>query len=345
MDAKEKLQLQLIRIMSADLSDEQLNRLKNTMSAVMWDYSVNEIENTGISENTGDKSKELMQYYAVSKLACNTSKDTIAQYLMVVRQLCEVTRKPVNEITKDDIKYFLVAYPKLKGIKASTMDSKRRYLSAFFSHLYKNKMIAENPMETIEPVKHKKALKKPLSEEEMTKIKLSCYDRPRDIALIVFLLETGIRVSECMNLDISDVDFDKREVKILGKGNKERIVYFTGKSNVLLKRYLDSREDINSELPCCCGVPLFVNDNKPHGRMSKSSIEHLLKKIGKDSGVTRIHPHLLRATFATELANKDMPLDMIAKLLGHANMNTLKYYVLRDYDEIQHSYRKIGSVA
>ena len=276
MDAKEKLQLQLIRIMSADLSDEQLNRLKNTMSAVMWDYSVNEIENTGISENTGDKSKELMQYYAVSKLACNTSKDTIAQYLMVVRQLCEVTRKPVNEITK---------------------------------------------------------------------IKLSCYDRPRDIALIVFLLETGIRVSECMNLDISDVDFDKREVKILGKGNKERIVYFTGKSNVLLKRYLDSREDINSELPCCCGVPLFVNDNKPHGRMSKSSIEHLLKKIGKDSGVTRIHPHLLRATFATELANKDMPLDMIAKLLGHANMNTLKYYVLRDYDEIQHSYRKIGSVA
>lgn len=61
--------------------------------------------------------------------------------------------------------------------------------------------------------------------------------------------------------------------------------------------------------------------------------------------MTRLHPHLLRATFATELANKDMPLDMIAKLLGHSNMSTLRHYVLRDYNDINYSYRKIGSVA
>lgn len=344
MDAKERLQLQVLRIMSQDLSEEQLNRLKNSMSAVMWDYSVNEIETTEIKEYEGDKSEELMQYFAVSKLACNTSKDTITQYLMAVEQLCSFTHKRVDEIAKEDVRYFLVIYAKNNNVKPSTMESKRRYLSSFFNFLYLNKKIKDNPMANIEPVRCKKALKKPLSEEELTKIKLSC-DNIRDLALIVFMLETGIRVSECANLSISDLDFDRKECKILGKGNKERIVYFTGKSSVLLKKYFDSRADINSNLLCCCNVPLFTISRQPYSRLNKFAIESVLKKIGKQSGVTRLHPHLLRATFATELANKDMPLDMIAKLLGHSNMSTLRHYVLRDYNDINYSYRKIGSVA
>ena len=345
MDAKERLQLQVLRIMSQDLSEEQLNRLKNSMSAVMWDYSVNEIETTEIKECEDDKSEELIQYFAVSKLSCNTSKDTITQYLMAVEQLCSFTHKRVDEITKEDIRYFLVIYAKNNNIKASTMDCKRRYLSSFFNFLYLNKKIKDNPMASVEPVRYKRTLKKPLSEEELTKIKLSCSNNPRDLAMIVFMLETGIRVSECASLNISDLDFDRKECKILGKGNKERIVYFTGKSSVLLKRYFDSRIDINSNLLCCCNVPLFTVARQPYGRLNKSAIEAILRKIGRQSGVTRLHPHLLRATFATELANKDMPLDMIAKLLGHSNMNTLKYYVLRDYSDINYSYRKIGSVA
>lgn len=346
MEAKEKLQLQLLRLMENELSSEQLKRLKDNMSAVMYDYGVTEIDSTELSNYEGSKTDQLIKYYAVSKLASNTSKETVIQYVRVVRQLCDTVHKELDEITKEDVRYFLIDYGKRNNIRDVTMDSKRRYLSSVYAYLYANDMIAHNPMVAVEAIKCRKRLKKPLSEEEIERLRLGCNDA-RDRAMLIFFLETGIRVSELARLNISDIDFQKREVKVLGKGNKERIVYFTGKSYVALTEYFKTRADMQGGVLMFpnANLPLFIASRQPLNRLTKNAIEGIIKRIGIRSGVARVHCHLLRATFATSLARRGVTIDKTAQLLGHANLHMIDRYVLISQDELQEAIRKVGSAA
>lgn len=93
MEAKEKLQLRLLRMMSDKLSDEQLKTLKDSMPAVMYDYGITEINDTELTQYEGGKTEQLIKYYTVSKLASNTSKETIMQYVRVAKQLCDSISK------------------------------------------------------------------------------------------------------------------------------------------------------------------------------------------------------------------------------------------------------------
>lgn len=347
MEAKEKLQLRLLRMMSNSLSDEQLKILKDSMSAVMYDYGVTEIDDTELAQYEGSKTEQLIKYYTVSKLASNTGRETIVQYVRVVRQLCDICHKELDEITKEDVRYFLIEYARKNNIKASTMDSKRRYLSSVYSYLYANEMIPKNPMSAVEPIKTKKVIKKPLTDEEIERLKLACKSK-RDLAILILFLETGVRVSELSRINISDIDFIRREIKILGKGNKERIVFFTGKSYVMLTEYLKDREDINNgNVLTLWGTdkPLFVSNKAPHERLQKAGIQRTITDLRETSGVHRVHCHLLRATYATALARRGVGIDVIAKLLGHANLHTIDRYVLIEHDELQEAIRKVGSAA
>ena len=347
MEAKEKLQLRLLRMMSNALSDEQLKTLKDSMSAVMYDYGITEIDDTELAQYEGSKTEQLIRYYTVSKLASNTDRETIVQYVRVVRQLYDICHKELDEITKEDVRYFLIEYARKNNIKASTMDSKRRYLSSVYSYLYANEMIPKNPISAVEPIKTKKVIKKPLTDEEIERLKLTCKSK-RDLAILVLFLETGVRVSELSRINISDIDFIRREIKILGKGNKERIVFFTGKSYVMLTEYLKDREDINNgNVLTLWGTdrPLFVSSKAPHERLQKAAIQRTITDLRKLSGVRRVHCHLLRATYATALARRGVGIDVIAKLLGHVNLHTIDRYVLIEHDELQEAIRKVGSAA
>lgn len=102
---------------------------------------------------------------------------------------------------------------------------------------------------------------------------------------------------------------------------------------VRLKKYLNNRNG-----GCAIDSPLFSTLIKPYRHMNKSGVENILKTLGENSGVIRLHPHLLRATFATNLSKKGVPIDVIAKLLGHANLNTITRYVLVTDDYIQKRY-------
>ena len=124
------------------------------------------------------------------------------------------------------------------------MDIKRKYLSSVFSYLYKHKKIADNPMSIVEPVKYKKCIKVPLKDEEIELLKINTTNS-RDLAIIHFFLDTGVRVSELCGINLEDVDFKNYTCKVLGKGNKERTVAFSGKTAMRLNEYLKQRKDIN----------------------------------------------------------------------------------------------------
>lgn len=352
VNAKEQLINDLVMKL-ADKVGIGIGELKNIITMELYNYSVDKIETTDLSIGDGSVTISLFNYFKIGKLSSGMQKNSIRRYYEVVEQLCNFTHKELNMITSEDINIFLYMYKDIYKIQDSTMQSKRLYLSSVFSYLYKHKKISYNPMEVIEPIKCKVKVKQPLSDEEVEKIRMACEQQRgkvshRNIAMINFMLDTGVRVGELCSINLSDVDFVKKRVLILGKGNKERYVYFSDRTKVRLEMYFKDRRDISMNgfnVTHCIDCPLFANINSKYGRLSKSSVESILKTVGKLSNVIRLHPHLLRATFATNLARKGVDINTIAKALGHSNLNTIHRYVLLSDEQINNAIKKVGYAA
>lgn len=351
-NSKEQLVNALV-IRLADKVGISIGELKNIITMELYDYSVEKIKNTELSVGDGSVTASLFNYFKIGKLSAGMQPDSIRRYYETIEQLCSFTHKELNMIDAEDINIFLYMYKDIYKIQDSTMQSKRLYLSSVFSYLYKHKKINSNPMELIEPIKCKIKVKQPLSDEEVERVRMACEEQKgkvsrRNIAMINFMLDTGVRVGELCNINISDVDFVKKRVLILGKGNKERYVYFSDRTKVRIEVYFKDRTDIdfnNMRSTYAIDCPLFANVNSKHGRLSKSSVENILKKVGELSNVKRLHPHLLRATFATNLARKGVDINTIAKALGHANLNTIHRYVLLSDEQVNTAIKSVGYAA
>lgn len=340
MGTKENLINELSIRMSIQLS-VSAKEVKDILVVALHEYSVEKIESTEITTTDGSITERLWNYYCIGKLGANKREETLEQYKRAVYQLCGLVKKELNMITSDDVQYYLVMWRKMYKVKDSTMESRRLYLSSVFSYLYKHKKIAENPMVVIEPIAYKECVKVPLSEEEMERIRVACGGNKRELAIVEFFISTGVRVSELCSINLEDIDFINNRCKVLGKGNKERFVYFTGKCKVRLEEYLKSRKDIESKDGISkIGIPLFASNDKNSHRLHKSGVSLIVKTIGKLANVARLHCHLFRATFATNLAKMGVDLNIIARALGHANLNTVSRYVLLSEEQIDYALRK-----
>lgn len=328
-----------------DLSKDQLNNLKSQLQLSLHNYSISKIETTELSIGNGDTTRELLEYFTICKLGSGRNRKTIKQYVLVANQLCNLVNKKLNMITSDDVIYFLAKYPYIKDkvVSKCTMDSKRRYLSSIFSLLKKHKKINENPMDMVEQIKYKSKIKQPLEKKEIENIKRAILYKKnkmmkaRNIAILQLFLDTGLRVSELSNIDISDINFDKKEIKVLGKGNKERIVFFTDDTLNSLKRYLEYRDIKEYNVD----IPLFMN-NANTRRLKSSGIQNMLKALRKPSGINRLHCHLLRSTAATNLVKDGISIDIVDKYLGHSGLNVIQKYVINSQEHIKHELQKVG---
>ncbi len=157
-------------------------------------------------------------------------------------------------------------------------------------------------------------------------------DNPRDLAMINLLASTGIRVGELVNLNRADVDFENRECIVFGKGNKERKVYFDARTKIHLQKYLASRTDDNEAL--------FVSLIKPFDRLQISGVEIRLRKIGRDLGIHKTHPHKFRRTLATMAIDKGMPIEQVQQLLGHQSIDTTLQYAMVNQANVKNSCKK-----
>ena len=140
----------------------------------------------------------------------------------------------------------------------------------------------------------------------------------RDRAIVDLLASSGIRVSECVGLNISDVDLDKREITVFGKGEKWRTSHIDAATVVSIRKYLSTRNDDSKAL--------FVCNKRPHKRISTSGVRRCLHKLSDESGVPDIIPHRFRHTMATSAISKGMPIESVQTVLGHANIGTTMHY-------------------
>ena len=158
-----------------------------------------------------------------------------------------------------------------------------------------------------------------------------CCTNERDVSILDMLSSTGMRVGELARLNRDDVDFEARECIVLGKGSKERRVYFDARTKVHLKRYLDNRRDESNAL--------FVSLDSRACRMSIGGIELRIRQLGIASG-EKAYPHKFRRTLATRAIDKGMPIEQVQKMLGHSRIETTMHYALVNESNVRLSHRK-----
>ena len=324
-------------VMKEEIANNVLLRLKNfpvAMREQVYEAVIAELANAHFSPDS-DKddtasSLETLNKFVTTKRIEGMSEQTLQRYYYEVKQLIEYCQKPLSNITSDDVRDYLSyrkTSTKLKPLSNRTLDGMRRVFCSFFNWLVAEKLLTYNPMSTIKSIKYKKKVRKPFSTLEIQLLKEACKDN-REVALIDWLLSTGCRVSEVVNTDIDDVDFETMECIVTGKGDKERRVYLTPICAMHLKRYLEERKDIS---------PALFN-GKGTDRLSKAGIERVVKEIGKRAGVADVHPHRFRRTLGSELYAKGMPLLDIAQILGHEDIGTTQIYCYADPVNVKNGY-------
>ena len=260
------------------------------------------------------------------------SDRTIDYYSKTITHMIATIPFPVRKVTTENMREYLSDYQKINNCSNVTVDNVRRNISSFFSWLEEEDYILKSPMKRIHKIKTKKAVKTVISDEGIERLRDHCTEC-RDLAMIDLLYSTGMRVGELVNLNIEDIDLERRECVVYGKGDKERRVYFDAKAKVHLKSYIESRQDTNAAL--------FVTLNAPHKRLKISGVEIRIRELGRSIDLERIHPHKFRRTMATRAIDKGMPIEQVQKILGHSQIDTTMQYAMVNQANVKSSHQKI----
>lgn len=311
------------------LSDEQMKQVSSSIKDVLAKYEIN--KRTSNEERREKENTELLDTFLSAKKIEGCSDKTIHYYQSSIVKLLNGLSKCIKEICTNDIRRYLAEIQEENNLSKVTIDNLRRIFSSFFSWLEDEDYIAKSPVRRIHKVRTDTLVKEVLSDENIETLRDNC-NEVRDLAMIDLLLSTGVRVGELVKMNRADIDFQERQCKVFGKGNKEREVYFNARTKIHLQRYLESRTDDNPAL--------FVTLLKPHTRLTISGVEVRLRKMGKDVHIDKVHPHKFRRTLATMAIDRGMPIEQVQKLLGHVRIDTTLHYAMVNQQNVKIAHRK-----
>ena len=251
---------------------------------------------------------------------------------------CESPKDVTLDILSSIDAMFIEDYMDGRVITNGKASIKRKItaLSVFYSYFYRNDLVSQNPVAKIErPRLHDKQIVRMDAAEtanfldtveygvNLTNKQLQYHEKTktRDLALLTLMLSTGIRISECVGLDINDVDLDNTSIKITRKGGKEAIVYFSDEAIEPLEAYIQERKKIEAQKGH--ENALFLSSQKK--RISVRTVENMVKKYSQSSvPLKHITPHKLRSTYGTALYQETSDIYLVADVLGHSDVNTTR---------------------
>ena len=324
---RDELIAEVVQRMLPYLDNKQLVNLQNNLNLVLQRYEV-ELIDGGNSENDN---QELVEKFISAKRVEGCSEKTLKYYLATIEAMNSRLEKDVRIIQTEDLRKYLTDYQMQNGSSKVTIDNIRRILSSFFAWLEDEDYIIKSPVRRIHKVKTVSNIKETYTDEELELMRDNC-EELRDLAIVDMLASTGMRVGEMVLLNRDDLNFNERECIVLGKGSKERIVYFDARTKLHLQDYLKSRVDDEPAL--------FVTLRAPYKRIQIGGIESRLRELGKSLKISRVHPHKFRRTLATMAIDKGMPIEQLQKLLGHQRIDTTLQYAMVKQSNVKIAHKK-----
>lgn len=316
--------------MRAHLTEEQNRLLRENLQNVFLQFNIPDTSYS-LTDQSQQTNMKLLTLFIAAKKIEGCSEKTLKYYSSTLLNMLDSVQKNVCEIETDDIRFYLCRYQDMRNSSKVTLDNIRRIMSTFFIWLEDEDYIPKSPVRRIHKVKTTHLVKETLSDENLERLRDTCR-HTRDLAIIDLLISTGIRVGELVNLNQPDINFNSRECIVLGKGDKERRVYFDAKTKIHLQQYLSERSDSN--------CALFVGLRSPWNRLSIAGVERFLAKLGDASHVHHVHPHKFRRTMATMAIEKGMPIEQLQKLLGHTQIDTTLHYAIVNEKNVKLSHQK-----
>lgn len=325
---KNEAVIKIVGKLSMECPEVDQLKAREVIEEVLYQYDVVQQETALVISDVEDK---MMLYLQTKKLE-GLSDKTLHNYYLNLNIFANCLRKPVNMVTKEDMRRYLAV--RCKDMAATTKNTQISTMKSFFNWLDEEDYIEKNPMKQIKSTKVPGRLRTALTDEEVENIRQACItDRER--ALVEFMISTGCRLSEIIGVNIVDINWHEMSLRVIGKGNKEREVLFNVKTKILLKKYLKTRKG-DSEA-------LFISEHKPYGRLAGRGIETIISKIASRAKIDKaVFPHIMRHSFGTHSINAGMPLPVLQELMGHSNSATTLIYAKMSKDSIKHEYRKIS---
>lgn len=303
--------------------------LRRILEDVLSAYEVRPREGIGKPSDIPDK----VEVYLACRGLDGLSQATIANYRYHLSRFSRFVRKRVSTITTSDIRAYLSDLVEKRRIKNTTLEGEKSILKSFFAWLEDEEYIKKNPAKKIRPTQVEKRVRKSLTLEELELMRDAC-QTPRERCMLELFYSSGMRLAELSSVDIPMLNWSDNSICIIGKGNKERVVYFSEKAKVHIKKYLVARGSFESPA-------LFITSKSPHSRMGRRSIEQEIGKIANRAGLDKhVFPHLLRHSFATQGSRSGMSITAIQELMGHSKIETTLGYVDKDQETAAYEHKK-----
>lgn len=297
------------------------------LTAILKDYNI-----TRESDETRSDLRRRIKYYLGAKKIDGLSERTLKNYKANLESFAAKVEKSTAKITTDDIRGYIAYLDETRHLKETSLQTHINTLRAFFGWLTVEEKIKKNPMAKIKSLKlDKKGARQALTVEELERLRDACRGY-REKALVEFLVSSGCRLSEVAQLRAADLNLADRSVQVTGKGDKDRVVYFSVRARLMIEEYMMQRKG---------GDGLFVSNKSPYEPLKPRAIQRIVRSLSERAGLEgRVHPHLLRHTFATHALNGGMDVTVIQRLLGHEDIATTQIYAELNEEGVRHQYNK-----
>ena len=317
MELKEQFINAVVRNMEPELEAKQLRKLKIVLTINLEKLRLEEeCRDVIIYDETSDIAA-YKQYFVSMKLR-GLSPGTINLAMRTIDKFNRWVRVSFNDVTTNDIRLYIANREMNDHLSSATLDRERGAICRFFKWLFEEEYISRDPGRRVEKIKVEKRLKKAFTPVEVELMRNACR-KPKEKATFELLLSTGCRVTELTMLTTENYDQQRGTITVIGKGNKERVVFVNARAKVAIDNYLVIKP--HSEGPILCGL---------HGvgtAMTSNGIQKMIKEIGKRAGVTHVHPHKFRRTAATLALKRGMSLNDVRRFLGHTDVDTTLQYI------------------
>lgn len=298
-----------------------LETLSKALDSVAVGYSIKKAE-TALSVIGREEFKQIAGAYIIAKKTEGLTNGSLENMARTINNFIMSVVKPIRDVKPNDIRAYLYNYQRERGISNRTLDHMRTSICSFFHWASAEGYIPSDPASNIKPIKFLRKPRKALTQIELERVRRACKTE-RETCIVEVLYSTGCRISELCSIRIDDVNLDKREILILGKGNKYRTVFLNAKALISIQSYLNNRKHAS---------PYLICNERGGGQLKKDNVEKIFRRIKDETGIM-VTPHIMRHTMATQ-ALTGTGVEVVQQMLGHSSIATTMIYAEVDKSNI-----------